>query len=250
MSKNILLTFLACMSVTVVAETDIDKHIQVFSDAKANMHTDMTIDLNKKYQLSEQDKTKLEEIELHINSDEWHDKIDEIKGQIYLDTTDAKSRWKSLEQLQDDADDVVPFSDKPILFISSSIPEHVLRRYAQDLEPKHGVMVLRGVVGGLKHFKYTAEFIGNFLKKSPHCQDSTSGMCDRYNVGVIIDPILFREYRITQVPAFTIHGKENFSAYCKKDKPLNKADFVSYGDHSIKYHITQFNEHKKNKNEK
>ncbi len=249
MNKKVFLIPLTCISGIAMADTDIDQHIQAFSKAKENLKTDTVINLDNQYQLSTIENNNVNAINDHINSDEWNNKIDEIKGRIYLDVTDEKSRWKSLEQLKDNNDEVVPFSDKPILFISSSIPQHVLRTYAKDLEKQNGVMILRGIIGGIKYFKPTAEFIADFLKKSPHCKDSPSKMCERYKVNVIIDPILFREYNIDKVPAFTIHGKENFTAYCQKDTPLNKASFVSYGDYSIKYHIHNFNEKTKN-NEK
>ncbi len=242
MNNHILIMPLICVSGFTMAATNIDQHVQVFSDAKANLSTETVINLDDQYQLSSDEKNNVTSINDHINTAEWNNKIDEIKEQIYLDITDEKSQWRSIEQLKDVNDAVVPFSDKPILFISSSIPQHVLNTYARDLEKLNGVMVLKGIIGEIKYFKPTAEFISNFLKKSPHCQDSPSKMCDRYKVNVIIDPILFREYNIDKVPAFTIHGKENFAAYCQKDKPLNKASFVSYGDYSIKYHIQNFND--------
>ena len=61
------------------------------------------------------------------------------------------------------------------------------------------VMVLRGFVGGMKRIKPTMEFIGNVLKKDPAC-DVTAEKCDGYNVSIQVDPLLFRRFRVEQVP--------------------------------------------------
>lgn len=179
-----------------------------------------------------EDKFKSKEFEIEV--DKWQGIVSERMG---------VKNWKPLNELS--ANETVIFSDKPILFISSSIPKHVLRRYAMDLEKVQGVMVLRGGLDGLKYVMPTLEFISNVLKKNESCKIEP---CEKYAVDVIIDPILFTEYGINKVPAFTIHGKENFTAYCNQEEPLNKINKLSYGDYSIKHHIKTIQKNDEYKN--
>ncbi|HGS4799266.1 TPA: type-F conjugative transfer system pilin assembly protein TrbC [Vibrio cholerae] len=168
-------------------------------------------------------KSQYEDPKFKKQIDQWQKTLSKQMG--------AKS-WKSIDELE--VNQTIPFSDKPILFISSSMPMHVLNRYAHDLEKINGVMVLRGGIGGLKKVMPTLQFIADVLKKNPSCK---SEPCEKYAVEVIIDPILFTEYQIDRVPAFTVHGKENFTAYCNQTEPLNKGKKVSFGDYTIKYHL-------------
>jgi len=189
----------------------------------------------KKPQLSESSKNVVDNVKAKYNDPEFKNQIE--KWQETLSKQMGAKAWKSLDELE--VNKVIPFSDKPILFISSSMPMHVLNRYAHDMEKIQGVMVLKGGVGGLKKMMPTLQFIANVLKKNPMCKDEP---CEKYAVEVIIDPILFSEYQIDRVPAFTVHGKENFTAYCNQTEPLNKGKKVSFGDYTIKYHLENIQE--------
>ena len=84
------------------------------------------------------------------------------------------------------------------IFMSSSVPMPIWHRYvfAIDKLRRNGQgnigIVLRGFVGGLKHYKETLGFIMQALKYK--------GM--RLKSPILIDPLLFRLYKIKRVPVF------------------------------------------------
>lgn len=158
--------------------------------------------------------------EFQAKQKQWREALSGVMG------TDA---WQPQEQQSKGG---LPYSSRPILFISSSIPLPTLRNYAADLEKVNGVMVMRGFVGGVGEMGPTMKFIGEVLKVRASCSDEP---CERRSVEVMIDPILFREYGVKAVPGFTVHGLTNLEAYCKGTETLNPSSVVVYGDNSIKY---------------
>lgn len=138
--------------------------------------------------------------------------------------------------LNDNADsEPMIFSERPILFISTSIPLTTLRNYAADLEKVRGVMALRGFKDGIENPLPTMKFIASILRVNPQCEGVD---CKMRNVQILIDPILFREYAIKKVPSFTIHGATDLGSYCSgSSDELNKNDVVLVGDSKLKYLI-------------
>lgn len=107
------------------------------------------------------------------------------------------------------------------IFISSSMPMSLLERYSKDIDALglggSAIFIIRGCVptGGLAgcgDFKKTLDFVRSFVMKG-----SDEG---RQN-SLWIDPILFKKYAITEVPAFV---------YAKNVTPLD--DMGSEGDYS------------------
>ena len=95
-------------------------------------------------------------------------------------------------------------NERLYIFISSSVPLHVLRNYAADadrVKDTNIVFVLRGFVNGMKYVKPTRDFVSSMLKRSPDC-DTSGGVCDSFSVSLQIDPALFSRYGISEVPAF------------------------------------------------
>lgn len=126
----------------------------------------------------------------------------------------------------------LPYSSRPILFASSSVPEKTLKNYLVDLEKVNGVMVFRGFIGGMGKIKPTMSYMDRLVKKNTNCVKEP---CARYKVPVLVDPILFKEYGIKAVPAFAVHGLTNLAAYCNGTEGLNPSKYVVYGDSSIKF---------------
>lgn len=120
-----------------------------------------------------------------------------------------------------------------VLFISSSIPEITLKRYARDLAKTGGVMVLRGGIDGIKKISPTLKFIHNTLKKDSHCKGFKD--CELFNTQIIIDPKLFIENNIERVPALAYLPKITLDTYCEdKSKAHNiTANTIVYGDASL-----------------
>jgi len=183
--------------------------------------------------LTSDELTVVEGIQEQLHSDEfkrqqeaWRKQLGEVMG------TDA---W--VTDNTDSPTKVLPYSERPLLFISSSMPMRTLRTYAQSLEGIGGVMVLRGFVDGMDKVGPTLRFVSNILKIDEDC---TNEPCARRQVQVLIDPIIYREYGIKSVPAFTVHDVTNLDAYCKGTKGLNPASVVVYGDNSIEYLAQRF----------
>ena len=89
------------------------------------------------------------------------------------------------------------------LFISKSVPLDTLRNYAktiEDMKDKEVTMVLRGFVGGMAKIMPTVEFIQSIIKKDSSC-DFGQEKCPVYTVNINVDPMLFRQYGIIEVPS-------------------------------------------------
>jgi hypothetical protein len=53
------------------------------------------------------------------------------------------------------------------------------------------------------------------------------------NVQLIIDPIVFRQHGITQVPALAMVPGDPTQAYCERDDESPRATHVVYGDSAL-----------------
>ena len=113
----------------------------------------------------------------------------------------------------------LPPGGRIYIFVSSSMPLNTLRNYATDMErlgDQAVAMVLRGFVGGAGRIGPTARLAGEVLKTRPAC-DLASGDCSLRNLPFLVDPMLFRQFGITQVPAVVFapaaNGAETMTAY-------------------------------------
>lgn len=121
----------------------------------------------------------------------YQKKMDALIGEVFPEQ--ARARAAARES-----------GERLYLFVSSSVPERVLRRYAMQLDGLPGaMMVLRGFIGGATHIKPTIEFIARVLQRDPDC---LGARCRRYRTQVIVDPMLFRRYEVARVPAIVTAG--------------------------------------------
>jgi type-F conjugative transfer system pilin assembly protein TrbC len=89
------------------------------------------------------------------------------------------------------------------LFVSSSVPIHTLRNYASAIdkvEDPRILLVMRGFVDGMKDWKAMLDFSQKVLVKNSLC-DAVKEQCDMYVTNLQIDPLLFRRYDVSLVPA-------------------------------------------------
>lgn len=145
-------------------------------------------------------------------------------------------------------------NERIYIFISSSVPLSTLRNYAADIDKLSGhnvFMVMRGMKDGMRYIKPTVEFVSSILKKDKSC-DMTKEECAAYNAEVQIDPMLFRRYGITQVPAIVyatgvniidIQGSEGMDENAKVGN-----FYVIYGDAALDYALERINESAKSQN--
>jgi conjugal transfer pilus assembly protein TrbC len=170
--------------------------------------------------------SRLDDLMTRFRSDEFKQQQQQyqqaLKQQLNLD------QWGLGESEGEERE--MPFSDKPVLFVSSSVPLPTLRAFAHDLEKVGGVMVMRGGVGGLKRVRPTMEFIAKVLNVDADCEGAS---CKKRNVAFLIDPILFDAYNIRQVPALTYQDKTELLSYCDGLEMLPRTNAVIYGDATV-----------------
>ena len=89
------------------------------------------------------------------------------------------------------------------LFLSSSMDEEALRRLLigiARLGDQQIVPVLAGLPHGLGNWPGNTRFFQRMLQKEPTCRDTAANTCERLQVGLRINPTLFKQYIITAVP--------------------------------------------------
>lgn len=97
-------------------------------------------------------------------------------------------------------------TEKIYLFFSSSVPEATIQPYIAAIAgvgDPNVIPVLRGFVKGLADMKASAEFFNRIVKKNPNCLDEMNPqkICQRFQIGIKVNPLLFTKYGITRVPA-------------------------------------------------
>ena len=95
-------------------------------------------------------------------------------------------------------------SEHLYLFLSSSMPEDALRRLLAGIAGLGGeqiVPVFAGLPHGLDDWPGNTRFFQQVLQKEPTCRDTVANTCERLQVGLRINPALFRQYTVTAVPA-------------------------------------------------
>lgn len=135
------------------------------------------------------------------------------------------------------------------IFISESVPMETIRRYVLDaykIRKFTNVSIL--LSGGIKTnrtIKPTIQFVFNATKIDKNCKGI---QCKRYNIDVLIDPVLFNRYKINKVPAFVLADLETIKSYCSEGSSqisVKEYDIV-YGDATITAALNYFSEKKHN----
>ena len=135
------------------------------------------------------------------------------------------------------------------IFISSSMPKNTLRAYARDvaaLKEKNVMMVIRGMIGSPPGIKETARYLKKLIQKDPDCQRN----CKVNKARFAIDPKLFEQYRITEVPAFVYDRNVKAISPDIGRKTENKSNSEFYklsGDVSLEYALELFRRQTKEK---
>ena len=89
------------------------------------------------------------------------------------------------------------------LCLSSSMGEDALRRLLAGiarLGDEQIVPVFAGLPHGLDDWPGNTRFFQRVLQKKPTCRDTATKTCERLQVGLRINPALFRQYQISAVP--------------------------------------------------
>jgi len=157
---------------------------------------------------------------------------EQLKEEYYADA--KKPEKKTLAKLAQD--------ERVYLFISSSMPMTTIRNYVASvarLHDGHIMMVMRGFVGGMTKIGPTMQFTSQALKENPSCEGQE---CVTYPVRVIVDPLLFRRYGISRVPAvvFARGVKPETPESSEGDTGSGVSSHTTiYGDASLEYMLDQ-----------
>lgn len=118
----------------------------------------------------------------------------------------------------------------PVLFVSSSMPVETLRTYAGQLERARGVMAFRGMPGGMRQVGPMAKLSAAILRRDPGCEGPACAMRD---VQLIVDPLIFRQHRVSQVPALAMIPGDPTKPYCERDETSPRAAHLVLGDAAL-----------------
>ena len=139
--------------------------------------------------------------------------------------------------------------ERVYIFVSESMPMAVLRQYAADmarLGDTRVTMVLRGFIGGIANIGPTAGFVAKVTVKDASCDLAGGIQCPMMASNIIVDPLLFRRYQISRVPAFVYARGVSISNPDQSEGTAGNTkvdDFISIsGDVSLKYVFKQFGE--------
>jgi len=169
-------------------------------------------------------KSRVSDVMKEVNSQQWQARKNDFLSLLRADA--------GLDPVDSDDSDRESSSSRPLLFISSSMPEITLRNYARDLEKVGGVMVMRGMIGGLQKTQPTMEFIAKVLRRNPACEGPR---CSMRGLEVVVDPIQFKNHGITKVPALVVEPDFDFQSYCEKGAMGSVTGVpVVYGDASLR----------------
>ena len=110
-----------------------------------------------------------------------------------------------------------PVTGLLLVALSSSMPEQTLREYMAQLDGVKGAVVaLRGFVGGATQMKPTGRWVELMRRK-----DAARMERGHYNVDVKVDPLIYRNLGITQVPAVAYLDGVIELKHCDEDKVAN-----------------------------
>ena len=123
----------------------------------------------------------------------------------------------------DPKDQVGPLaaSEHLYLFLSSSMTEDSLRSLLAGiarLGDERIVPVFAGLPNGLDDWPGNTRFFQQVLQEEPTCRDTDANNCERLQVPLRINPALFRQYEITEVPTLVYdNGRRAWSVQGKAE---------------------------------
>jgi hypothetical protein len=130
------------------------------------------------------------------------------------------------------------------LLMSSSVPKSVWKGYADFVEDAKledkVVFVLRGCIGGCTYIKPTLEFLQDILK---------DGDRER-NIGLWIDPFIFRRFGVREVPCLVmVKGDQLMDVELSPGRldnlKVRGKEWISCGDWSLGWHFRELCEKSK-----
>ncbi|OPY66949.1 MAG: Type-F conjugative transfer system pilin assembly protein [Syntrophorhabdus sp. PtaU1.Bin050] len=231
------------------------KKVPINSPALSAEDIAETVEQSKKHSLTidlqenphETEATRLaEDVARYAQSGEFQERIEGQKNGLYGQIFGSQANMHEATAKEPPGKRPGLSSQERIyLFISTSVSTPTLRHYMKavsDLGEPNIRIVMRGFVGGAKFLKPTMAFLKEILFTDPECNPSRE-RCKTYSSQVIVDPLLFRKYRIERVPAFVYVPSLSISD-SQMSEGLGSAKvpdhYVVYGDVSLEYALQLF----------
>ncbi|MGP8013431.1 MAG: type-F conjugative transfer system pilin assembly protein TrbC [Smithella sp.] len=182
-------------------------------------------------------------------SEKYQNKLDKEIERIRTET--FKMGDKENEAMYSDANNKPKYSlagnSYIYIFVSASMPEDAIRAYVKDtaLLKEHNIFIaFRGMLGNPPKIKETSKYIKKILQKDAECQ----GKCKRYKVRFAVDPILFENYKVTEVPTFVYDRQVQNREVGRKKEIKEESDYYKLkGDVSLEYALEIFRRETKEK---
>jgi len=199
----------------------------------------------------------------YYKSEEFQNKVaketERLKNEFFSAQVDLYKRYEQQQKEnkpnvagnndQNRKDFTLSPDERVYVFISSSVPLDTLRNYARAIDRlgyDNIFMVMRGFVGGMKYIRPTIDFISSILKKDSSCDFASGEQCEVFSAAVNIDPLLFRAYNISEVPAIVyargVSVSDSALSEGLTDNATYKDAYVVYGDVSIEYAVKKIKE--------
>lgn len=232
--------------------TDVAKIVKMSDIAKQKSDVNVTmqkIDTSQNREIFKQkDSKEASTIDSLVGDKAFIDKVKDNKKFILENYKIGEHKMEVSPETQKEITTAVSTTnngkEKIFIVISSSMPKEQIREYFKAVEGKENItFILRGLVGDLKKFDPTRQYLESIIKKYPNDKDSQ----DVFSVAVEINPKITKKYNINKVPAI-IYVK-NYDGQADKSEPLMQTDgeefWISYGLASFDYIVEQINKEAK-----
>ena len=166
----------------------------------------------------------------------WKAEAERLKTSVFKDQIEGAR--KAYSETPPNSTGILPPNERIYVFISSSMPEQTLKNYASAIEMTGDPrieMVMRGFVGGIKLIAPTREFIQKITSKP----DGSV-----YAVSTLIDPLLFRKYKVNRVPCIVYDENVAIDIHAAVDTDNY---YALFGDASFEYAVERIQKESQSK---
>lgn len=233
MKKYLLIPFVAMFLCSVLVQSqEVDEE-----QSHERQESELESELQKRY------KAQLDEVVKDVvikNKDDENPMVQRAKSAYkeYENSDIASVFFDSVKEKADDEE--INESSVLIFFFSSSMPERTIRAYMIQAEKINNriLFVMRGPVDNSLKLLPTIKYIQE-LKTFEGCGEA---LCQR-PINTIIDPRLFEQYGITEVPALAYSGEfSNFGYFENQALPKKDHHTVIVGEATLPYLVKTLSE--------
>ena len=184
-------------------------------------------------------------LDIYYHSDEFQLRVLSETERIKSEVFGGKISGYYADKVKEAPKGKLAASERIYVFISSAMPLATIRNYAASvahLGDPNVSLVMRGFVDGMTKIQPTIGFIASVLQRDQACRPQ-DGDCEMLPAGLVVDPLLFRRYRIDRVPAVVYaRGLKAEDTGLSEGDTKNTAiseHYAAYGDARLEYLLDQ-----------